>query len=364
MRSLLQEARVSATLVLVPLLYALLTWILLTPLGRADHLFKARFGEVVLITWGISGVMILLAYLGHLCLIRRPARPLRELAADIKTHILPPDQLLARLTPLVMLALLLNSFSAFKSAIPEFQPFAYDALFAEIDRMIFGTDPWRLTHAVFGSPLATRILQYGYNIWFVLMWVSVIYASLQTNLRVLRAQYLLAFVLCWILLGSFLALALSSAGPCYYGLVVGGPDPFAPLMERLHALDAVMREQFGSGITALVVQDNLWTGYQNAATGTGSGISAMPSLHVATSVLMARAGFALNRKLGWLLTLFAVLIWIGSVHLGWHYAIDGMVSAPLVLLIWALAGRIVRWLDVTDPILRQTRPLQGSPQPV
>lgn len=364
MRSLRQEIRASLPLVLTPLLYATLTWLLLSPLNRANDILKPSFGKLVLITWGISCVMILMAYLVHLCLVSRPARPLRVIAQDVRAYILPPDQLVARLAPLIMLALLLNSFSAFKSAIPVFKPFAYDALFAEMDRIIFGTDPWRLTHAVFGSPHATLLLQYGYNAWFAIMWVSVIYAAVQTNFRVLRTQYLLAFCLCWIVLGSFAALALSSAGPCYYGLVVTGPDPFIPLMERLHTLDTLLREQFGgSSVTALRVQDMLWASYQNADTGTGLGISAMPSLHVAISVLMARAGFTLNRKLGWALSIFALVIWIGSVHLGWHYAVDGMVSAPLVLLIWAFAGRVVRWLGVIDPIPSQLRPPHGIPQP-
>lgn len=364
MRSLSQEIRVSTALVLPPLLYAAVTWLMLFPLGRAEHLLKPRFGEVVLVTWAVSVGMVLLAYLVNLCLVRRPTRPLRVMAQDIRAHILPPDQLLARLAPLLMLALLLNSFSAFKSAIPLVQPFAYDALFAEIDRMIFGTDPWRLTHAVFGTPLATRLLQYSYNVWFVLMWVGVIYAALQTNLRTFRVQYLLSYCLSWILLGSFAALALSSAGPCFYGHVVPGPDPFAPLMERLHALDAMLREQSGgaSGISSLRVQDMLWAGYEQTATGTGSGISAMPSLHVGIAVLMARAGFARNRALGWVLSLFAVVIWIGSVHLGWHYAVDGLLAAPLVLLIWAFAGRVARRIDITDPILRRTRPLRGMAQ--
>lgn len=323
-------------------------------------MLKPRFGELVLGTWGISFAMILLAYLVHLCLIRRPARPMRELATDIKAQVLVPDQLLARLAPLVMLALLLNSFSAFKSAIPLIKPFAYDELFTNMDRMIFGTDPWQITHAIFSAPLATQFLQHSYNLWFVVMWISVIYASLQTNFRVLRAQYLIAFCLCWTLLGSFAALGLSSAGPCFYGLIVEGPDLFVPLMEKLRAVDAVLREQGSLGVTSLQVQDALWKGYENAATGTGSGISAMPSLHVATSVLMARAAFALNRKAGLLLSLFALVIWIGSVHLGWHYAVDGIVSLPLALAVWALSGWIVRLIRVVDfPSTQRLQAIMG-----
>lgn len=360
MRSLMQELRVSAALVLLVLLYAAAAWGLLSSLGRTGDLFGASYGSLTLLTWGVAGGLIFVAYALNLLLARRPARPMRVMLDDIRAHILAPDQLLMRLTPIVALTLLLNSYTAIKAAIPAVEPFAYDALFAQIDRTIFGTDPWRLTHAVFGGPVATWLLQFAYNYWFFLMWVGVIYAALKTDYRAWRAQYLFAFCLTWMLLGSLAALFLSSAGPCYYGLVVDGPDPFALLMERLRLLDGLIREQgIGAGVTSLQVQDMLWRGYQNASATTGSGISAMPSLHVATCVLMARAAFALNRKAGLLLSLFALVIWVGSVHLGWHYAIDGLVSLALVLPIWTLSGRIVRWLGVADPSPRQVRTLAG-----
>jgi len=41
---------------------------------------------------------------------------------------------------------------------------------------------------------------------------------------------------------------------------------------------------------------------------------------------------------------FAVLILLGSVMLGWHYAIDGYAGALGVLALWWFSGHIVRWL--------------------
>jgi membrane-associated phospholipid phosphatase len=38
---------------------------------------------------------------------------------------------------------------------------------------------------------------------------------------------------------------------------------------------------------------------------------------------------------------FAVLIWVGSVYLNWHYAIDGVVGAAGAILIWFASGWIV-----------------------
>jgi hypothetical protein len=37
-----------------------------------------------------------------------------------------------------------------------------------------------------------------------------------------------------------------------------------------------------------------------------------------------------------------LLVLIGSVHLGWHYAVDGYVAIAAVTGFWWIAGRIIR----------------------
>src|SRR3546814_5985014 len=59
----------------------------------------------------------------------------------------------------------------------------------------------------------------------------------------------------------------------------------------------------------------------------------MPSVHNGLAALFAIAAFRLWRPLGWVVAAYAALIWVGSIHLGWHYAIDGMVSIAMTFAI-------------------------------
>jgi hypothetical protein len=150
----------------------------------------------------------------------------------------------------------------------------------------------------------------------------------------------------WILLGTIGATLFSSVGPVYYGGVTAGPDPFAPLMEYLRSVDAA------APLTALWAQDLLWQSYVNpAGARLGEGISAMPSMHVSIAVLTALIGFRVNRWVGWLYTAFALVIFLGSVHLAWHYALDGYVSLGGTLVIWWLAGRITMHAEIRRPAM-------------
>jgi hypothetical protein len=114
-------------------------------------------------------------------------------------------------------------------------------------------------------------------------------------------------------------------------------------MDYLHATSQVVP------VPALAVQDMLWTSYVSHGAEVGRGISAMPSMHLATSFSFMLLGFAIHRRLGIALGLFTAFILIGSVHLGWHYAIDGYVAIAMTWLIWRIVGwaldqPFVQWL--------------------
>ena len=69
----------------------------------------------------------------------------------------------------------------------------------------------------------------------------------------------------------------------------------------------------------------------------------MPSMHVTIAVLIFLAARNINRWLAWVTGIFAFLIVIGSVQLGWHYAIDGYLGLALALFSWAVAASLARW---------------------
>ena len=201
------------------------------------------------------------------------------------------------------------------------------------DRVLHGgVDPWRLLHPLLGYPLVTSVVNFFYNLWFFIVYGVLFWQAFSLGDRRLRLQFLLSFVLLWIIAGNVLATLWSSAGPVYFGRVTGLADPYQPLMSYLTAVD----ERFP--VWALAVQDQLWQAYSSADSMLGGGISAMPSLHVATVVLFALLGWRVHRWLGVIFTLYVVIILLGSVHLAWHYAVDGYVSVVVTCLIWYGVG--------------------------
>jgi len=175
-----------------------------------------------------------------------------------------------------------------------------------------------------------------YTLWYGVA-LGVLTWQLWSANRALRNQFLLALVGCWIVLGTILASALSSVGPCFYALLTGKEEPFAQLMTYLSMVD----DRYG--LNALRLQDALWASYLDPVNLPFIGIAAMPSLHVAVAVLWVLLARRVHRWLFIGFAAYAVAIFLGSVHLGWHYAIDGYVSAAVVPILWWGAGRAVAW---------------------
>jgi PAP2 superfamily len=235
-------------------------------------------------------------------------------------------------------SLFLSAFSAAKQAIPALHPFTWDATLSAWDSQLDGGRPlWRRLQPLLGRPDITVSLDWFYHrAWTTLVMAAFAWTAFMRP-SPLRRRYLFAFTAAFLVVGNWLALALSSAGPAYFDAVTSGSrDPYAGLLAYLRSVNAQ------SPLLSVRGEDVLWYAYSHRLEAFGAGISAMPSIHVATATLMALCGFAISRRLGWAMTATAVLVFAASVDLGWHYAVDGYLGAAIAILLWWVAGFVAR----------------------
>jgi hypothetical protein len=194
-------------------------------------------------------------------------------------------------------------------------PFWADAPIARMEHALFGIDPTVALRAALHPALhAIEVLYYA---WVPVQFVA-IYALLLSSYSRRKAQGILSWALCWIVLGNFVAAILSSAGPVFY--------------DRLYGV-----HRFGDSPAAtMAVANMLWSTFQAHSSMVGTGISAAPSLHVAMSVWLALT--LRGTRLYVPAAMYSAAIFIGSITLGWHYVTDGVLGGLGALVLWRVAG--------------------------
>jgi hypothetical protein len=262
----------------------------------------------------------------------------------IRSDFLHRERLILALPIFALWPITASAFSYLKSVMPLIQPFYLDPFLYEWDLTLhFGVDPWRLLQPFVGYTWITYTINLGYALWFFVFQAVLVLQACATGDRKLRMQYLLTQALAWALIGNLAATLMSSAGPCYYGLVVEGADPYAPLMAYLRDVAANMSlDVFGQEIrvpfTALILQNLLWQSQMDGDFGIAKGISAAPSMHIASSWIICRLAWTMGRTARICGSLFLLFIFVGSIHLGWHYALDGYLAIVGAWALWRLLG--------------------------
>ena len=223
----------------------------------------------------------------------------------------------------ILVALQIAALTWLKSMLPIAAPFWADPMLAELDRAVFGTDPWRLLYPM--PAYAHGLIDVTYALWFPIK-AAALLAILSLGASEFKSRALLAYFLIVGIFGVIGQYALSSAGPIFYGLL-GYGDAFADLP---------------SSSTTLGLRNYLWAIHLQRDVQFGGGISAMPSIHVAVAAWVALSVTALWRRLAVLGWAFYLLILVGSVYLGWHYVSDGLVGTVAALLSWKLSPLLIR----------------------
>jgi hypothetical protein len=277
----------------------------------------------------------------HIAAQVKPERPAPALLKDMKQYLANKKRMANGIPMILIVMIFMYVFANIKAAIPVLNPLAWDTYFAHLDSTLhFGTQPWVWLQPLLGYAPVTYLININYNLWFLVTWIMWVHFAFAERPSELRTRFFLSFFAMWVFIGGVLAVWFSSAGPCFYGRLGLTPDPYADLMAYLRGVNEVMP------IWAIPVQDELWQGYSDSSVIV-RGISAMPSMHNGSALLYALAGYKVSRFAGHLLSAHAILIFIGSIHLGWHYAVDSYLAWALTLVIWFAAAPVSRWWHST-----------------
>ena len=277
---------------------------------------------------------------GHFLYRLVKVRPKSPLQYAMKVELGPEYRRSVRqaMPMIIGLIIFMPMFSAMKSSIPLFNDYGWDAFFIQMDHRIHGTDPWRLLQPIFGYPIVTSAVSVAYHAWLMLIYMGGLYFALYVKDRELRSRYFVTYFAIWTLIGIVMATILASVGPCFVGPLVG-LDTFDEQMAYLRAAN----ERFP--IFVLDVQEQLLNWHLTGQHGLGRGITAMPSMHVGLGFLFFLAVRKISAVAGWIFGIFFLIVFIGSVHLAYHYAVDGYVSILVTAIVWKLAGL---WRKGTD----------------
>jgi hypothetical protein len=242
--------------------------------------------------------------------LRRQERPFATLwaSADWK-------QIKSMVLWTLLLALNLLFFCTIKAQLGQVVAFSADPLLADVDKVLLGSDAWRLVQW-FNHPGLPLLYHRAWFLWlaFVIFWL------LRSPESAEKDRLFIGYVLMWSVFGPVVHLMLPAAGPVFYS-DLGLGDRFAGLQQWP---------------TSVGTKNYLWNGYVNKMFYDASGISAMPSLHLATMFWTLIA----VRNTRWMILgcLFTAYIFLGSIAIGWHYAIDGIAGGIGAVLCYWVAG--------------------------
>jgi len=302
-------------------------------IGESDRFSIFIYPGVAIFSLSMVGLALFVSYSLYVLFFLRPGRPITFIYQKLVNKI--QNVGLFRAVAIVLLfSFFLSSVSSLKTLIPVVNPFSWDYFFSELDRLLFGGEQaWRWIHPAIIALDLTMPINALYNGWFFFVFGMLFWQIIDVSRPHLRERYLIGYILCWAINGTVLAMIFSSAGPAFFGYIYNThPNPYEPLMSYLATANG------GNAAWALGIQDYLWQVYSQGSLQIGSGISAMPSMHVSLAWLGFLHFCNVHKALACLVLGYVVIVLVGSVHLAWHYAADGALAIITTSIIWLAVG--------------------------
>jgi len=264
------------------------------------------FGKFVLwLKYALVGGVLLLAARVWKLRAAGIASPISHLRTEL---VAKKSTLIFAVAGMILAGVDMLFFMWIKPEVTAVAPFRADQLFADMDHAIFGMDPWRLFE---GFDLEFHAFAYSF-FWAIAVMAALVWLLAQPHSRE-RSTSLLSYFALWSVFGPLGQYFLSAAGPIFYARI-GLGDRFTDLERNIP--DVTNQ-----------VSAYLWNMHINGTLGPGAGISAMPSLHIATVTWIFLVFRNQGSRFAPIAALFALYIFALSVALGWHYAVDGIVGA-------------------------------------
>ena len=244
---------------------------------------------------------------------------------EISDNFFKLDKLLNLIKIVILLKITLLIFCNLKQAIPLINPKLFDIELLAIDRVIhFGVNPNILLVKLIGQDFIAALFDRLYIFWYILKPLVLVDFAAIANKNI-QIRFFTSYFLMWII-GGLSALIVPSLGPIYTH-----PEWFASLNIPF----------------ARKLQGMLWKHYEVVIDTPDKyrvfiyeGIAAFPSLHVGIVAVFAFYLWGVNKKVGIAIFSYLAIIQLGSVLLGWHYAIDGYFAIGLAYILFVIPKRL------------------------
>ena len=324
--------RFIAVTILISSFSILITWTSIghMPTYSLPLLLKYTFGNLTLLICMVLIIFLLQQY--NAPLASRTRKPHTHIAIAFSEY-LKLQNFREIFLSYISLSIVVSSFTIYKSYVVGSNGYTFDALFSSWDHIIFGRAPWILTHHIWSSPTATVILDALYHPLFLPMLLGFALAMVTQGRNSLRYTYICTYLISYVVVGMILANSMPSAGPIYDGELYGDGNTYKPLIERISYIN-----ENNLNLSSVLARDYLLATHRLGIVTFGGGISAMPSMHIVFTLLWVISSWHLNKWAGLACTIYGLLIWATSIHLGWHYFVDGLISILVVGPIWWLTG--------------------------